>query len=247
MYDSAILCMLIFIAAVLYSSVGHAGASGYLAAMALMGIAPEVMRPAALVMNIFVATIGTIRFYRAGYFSWSLFLQLATGSIPLALLGGYLTLPHRAYKQIVGVILLLTAIRLLASLWRAAAMEPAEKHANPIVAVGCGAGIGLLAGLTGTGGGIFMTPLLLFMNWAQTKKAAAVSVAFILVNSIAGLAGHWAKVQTMPAHVGYWVVAAVLGGLIGSELGSQRLGHPVLKFLLGIVLMIAAGKLLTVR
>lgn len=246
MTDSLILCGLIFVAAVLYSSVGHAGASGYLAAMALMRIAPDVMKPAALVLNILVATIGTIRFYRAGHFSFALLWPFAIGSIPLAFIGGFITLPGLLYKPAVGVVLLVAAGRLIWSISKHDA-EPEEKSVHPLIAVLCGAVIGLMAGLTGTGGGIFLTPLLLFMGWAKTKRAAAISIAFILANSVAGLAGHLAKVQTLPPYVGYWGVAAVAGGLLGSELGSKRLGHPVLRFLLGVVLIVAAGKLILTR
>ena len=174
------------------------------------------------------------------------FLPLAAGSIPLAFVGGYVTLPSVIYKQIVGVVLLLAALRLLWSAFKGAATEPEETPAKPALAVVSGAGIGLLAGLTGTGGGIFLTPFLLFMRWAKTKRAAAVSVAFILVNSVAGLLGHLANIRTLPTFVGYWAVAAVAGGLLGSELGSKRLEHPALRFLLGCVLLVAAGKMMLV-
>lgn len=246
MADTLILCGLIFVAALLYSSVGHAGASGYLAAMAFMGILPEVMKPAALVLNILVAMIGTIRFYRAGHFSFALLWPFAIGSIPLAFIGGFITLPGLLYKPAVGVVLLAAAGRLFWSI-RKKDKEPDEKSVHPLIAVVSGAVIGLLAGLTGTGGGIFLTPLLLFMRWAETKRAAAISIAFILVNSVAGLAGHLAKMQTLPPYVGYWAIAAVAGGLLGSELGSKRLGHPALRFLLGVVLVVAAGKLILTR
>lgn len=246
MTDSLILCGLIFVAAVLYSSVGHAGASGYLAAMTLMMVSPEVMKPAALVLNILVATIGTVRFYRAGHFSFDLLWPFAIGSVPLAFIGGFITLPDLLYKPAVGVVLLVAAGRLLWSIHKQD-QEPEEKAVHPLIAVLCGAVIGLLAGLTGTGGGIFLTPLLLFMGWAKTKRAAAISIAFILVNSVAGLGGHLAKVQDLPPYVGYWGVAAVAGGMLGSELGSKRLSHPVLRFMLGVVLIVAAGKLILIR
>jgi uncharacterized membrane protein YfcA len=237
-----LLAALIFAAAVLYSSVGHAGASGYLAAMALFGLAPDRMRPAALLLNVIVATIGTVRFYRAGCFSWRLFLPFTAGSIPFALLGGYLALPPDVYRPVLGVILLLSAVRLVAS---NPTHDSADTRRVPtLLAVVCGAGIGLLSGLTGTGGGIFLSPLLLIMRWAGPKETAGVSVAFILANSIAGLAGLLTKVQTLPDGIGVWAVAAAVGGLIGSEFGSKRLGSRTFRLLLAVVVVIAGLKMI---
>ena len=238
MIDLALI-VCILAAALLYSSVGHAGASGYLAAMALFGIAPESMRPAALVLNILVATITTFRFHRAGCFSWSVFWPFALASVPFAFLGGALTLPGAIYKQAVGVVLLFAAYRLVRS-------QPAETRKRIPAPLGllCGAGIGLLSGLTGTGGGIFLSPMLLFMGWAETKESAGVAAAFILVNSIAGILGVFTKPVTLPSAVPYWAIAAVVGGLIGSELGSKRLANPTLRKLLGVVLVIAGVKLM---
>lgn len=239
--------VLIFLAALLYSSVGHAGASGYLAAMALCGVAPEAMKPSALLLNILVGTIGTIKFYRAGCFSWSIFMPFALGSIPLAFVGGGIALPGTIYKQVVGVILLFAAYRLFLARTtdKAEGNQPVKPVSFPM-SVGCGAGIGLLSGLTGTGGGIFLTPLLLFMGWAETKQSAGVSVAFILVNSVAGIIGHYSKVKGLPDQIVYWVIAAGIGGLLGSELGSRRLGNVTLRRLLAVVLIIAGFKLILV-
>jgi len=232
-----ILC--IFVAAVLYSSVGHGGGSAYLAAMALFNVAPDTMRPASLTLNIFVATIATVQFYRAGCFSWSIFWPFAAASIPAAFFGGALTLPVRAFKVAVGLVLLFAAGRLV---WKPVADVA---HSLPKVpALICGAAIGLLSGLTGTGGGIFLSPLLLVMGWAETKQSSGVSAAFILVNSIAGIIGLMTKPVTFPAMLPYWVVAAILGGLIGSELGRRRLTNPTLRRLLAVVLVIAGLKLI---
>jgi uncharacterized protein len=229
----------IFIAAVLYSSVGHGGGSAYLAAFALFSVAPETMRPASLTLNIFVATIATVQFYRAGCFSWSIFWPFAVASIPAAFLGGYLALPARAYKVAVGIVLLFAAGRLV---WKPIADTA---HAIPKwAALICGGAIGLLSGLTGTGGGIFLSPLLLVMGWAETKQSAGVSAAFILVNSIAGIIGLMTKPVTVPAMLPYWIIAAILGGLIGSELGRRRLTNPTLRRLLAVVLVIAGLKLI---
>jgi len=229
----------IFAAAVLYSSVGHAGASGYLAAMALFGIAPPSMRPAALVLNILVAAIATVRFHRAGCFSWPVFWPFALASVPLAFLGGALVLPGAIYKKAVGLVLLFAAYRLL----RHAPVHAGKQIPVPLGLL-CGAGIGLLSGLTGTGGGIFLSPLLLFMGWAETKVAAGVAAAFILVNSIAGILGLLTKPITLPSTLPLWAMAAVVGGLVGSELGSRRLGNRTLRSLLALVLAIAAAKLM---
>jgi uncharacterized membrane protein YfcA len=249
MADIVLLSLLIFAAAMLYSSVGHAGASGYLAAMALVGVAPDVMKPSALALNILVATITTIRFYKAGCFSWPIFWPFAVSSIPFAFVGGYITLPSSVYKQLVGVALLLAALRLV---WnRQAAVQddkpPTDKKPIPLMpALSCGAGIGLLSGLTGVGGGIYLTPLLLFMGWAETKESAGVSAAFILVNSIAAIFGHLANMNTLPPAIPYWAAAAVVGGIIGSGFGSRRLGNLTLRRLLAVVLVIAGVKLFLV-
>jgi uncharacterized membrane protein YfcA len=234
-----VLTLCIFFAAVLYSSVGHGGGSAYLAAMALFGLAPETMRPASLTLNIFVATIGLVQFYRAGRFSWSIFWPFAVASVPAAYIGGTVKLPGTWYKVAVGIVLLVAAARLL---WK-----PVADIARPApiaMALVWGAAIGLLSGLTGTGGGIFLSPLLLVMGWAETKQSAGVCAAFILVNSIAGMIGLLTKPVTFPAMLPYWIVAAVVGGLIGSQLGSTRLANPTLRRLLAVVLVIAGMKLI---
>ncbi len=238
MTDTLLLTLLIFTAALLYSSVGHAGASGYLAAMALFNLAPDVMKPTALVLNLVVATVGTIRYGRAGCFSWSVFWPFAVLSVPLAFVGGAITLSNPAYKTMLGLVLLFAAGRLafpIASVTHATA--------KPVVlplALGFGGVIGLLAGLTGVGGGIFLSPLLLFLGWADVRRTAGVSVAFILVNSAAGLLGHLASVQQVPSAISWWAPAALFGGVIGAELGSRRLALLTMRRLLAVVLVVAA-------
>ncbi len=238
--DLLTLCALVFVAALLYSMVGHGGASGYLAAMALVGVAPAVMKPTALTLNVFVATVGTIQFVRAGRFSWGLFWPFALGSVPLAFLGGSLALPVPVYRRLLGLVLLYAAWRLFRT-----PRDPGDPRppARPL-AVASGAGIGFLSGLTGVGGGIFLSPLLLLLRWADVRRTAAVSVAFILVNSVAGLLGHVAGVRSLPREIGLLAGVAMAGGLIGSTLGSRRLPSPVLRRLLGVVLVVAAAKLL---
>jgi len=234
------LIVCIFLAATLYSSVGHAGGSGYLAAMALFSVAPDTMKRAALVLNILVALIATIRFVGAKAFSAKLFVPLVLASAPFAFVGGVWSLPGRWYKVLVAIALIVAAIRLAI---------PAKNEEKPLVAppmwllVLLGAGIGLLAGLTGVGGGIYLTPVILFASWARPREASGVSAAFILVNSVTGLAGRWQAAPTLPTQLPYWAAAAVAGGLIGSHLGVTRFGTEGWKRALAIVLAIASIKL----
>ena len=243
--DGVFLPVLILAMALLYSSVGHAGASGYLAAMALFGVSPTIMKPSALVLNILVASIATVQFARAGRVSWSALWPFAGGSIPFAFLGGALHLPGTIYKPLVGAVLLFAAGRLFWYTFRETARQTRGiRNLPPVPAVVAGAVIGLLAGLTGTGGGIFLSPLLLLTGWAEIRETAGVSVAFILVNSVAGLAGNLTSVQQVPASVLVWAAAAATGGLVGARLGSRRLAGTTLRRLLALVLAIAGTKLL---
>lgn len=240
--STVILALLFFAAAVLYASVGHGGASAYLAAMALWGIAPAVMRPTALALNILVSLIAAVKFARAGCFSWSLLWPFACTSVPLAFVGGAVSLPNLVYRPIVGVVLLFAAYRVV---------QQSRKPGGPLavprraVAAGAGAAIGLLSGLTGVGGGIFLTPLLLLMRWAEPRQASGVSAAFVLVNSAAGLLALMARSAPLPLPLTMWVVAAGVGGWIGAEYGSRRFDTLTLRRLLAGVLVIAAYKLIT--
>jgi uncharacterized membrane protein YfcA len=209
--------------------------------MALLGTAPATMRPTALLLNLVVATIGTIQFARAGHFRWSLFWPFALTSIPAAFLGGRLDLPAYAYEAVVGVVLLFSALRL------AFAQAPTGQGARPpqpLIALVAGAALGFLAGLTGVGGGIFLSPLLLLAGWADLRTTAATSVAFIFVNSLAGLVGQMPIGDVWPPDLGYWVAAVVVGGGIGATLGSRRLPLPVLRRVLALVLILAGAKML---
>ena len=239
---TAILTALFLVAAALYSTVGHAGASGYLAAMALVGAPPEVMRPTALTLNILVAVIATVKFYRAGCFSWRLFWPFAIASVPLALIGGAMTLPIPIYKRLVGIVLLYSAARLA---WKPMPAEVPFRPPAVLLAVGVGAVIGLLSGLTGVGGGIFLTPLLLFMGWGDPKTAFGVSAPFILVNSIAGLGGLLTQGAPLPAAIPIWAVAVIAGGWLGATYGSRRPGQPLLQRALAVVLVISGVKLIS--
>jgi uncharacterized membrane protein YfcA len=239
--QSILLAALILIAASLYSTVGHGGASGYLAAMALFGLAPEVMRPTALVLNLLVAAISSVQFARAGYFRSRLFWPFAAASIPLAFLGGRLTLPAPVYRQLLGFVLLFAAYRLFLS---PRTGQDSEIRLMPLpLAVAIGGAIGLLSGLTGVGGGIFLSPILLVGRFAPPRETAAVSGAFIWVNSLAGLLGRFTSVSSLPAPVPLWAIAAVVGGLVGAHYGSRRLAGATLRRLLAIVLVVAAVKL----
>lgn len=241
MIIALLLAALIFAIALLYSTVGHAGASGYIAAMALFGMAPLVMKPTALTLNIIVASIGTVRFYRAGFFSWRTFWPFAVASIPAAYIGGGLTLPVPVYKSIVGVVLLYSAVRLF---WSAGSADKAKTTLAPIwLALIVGASIGLLSGLTGVGGGIFLSPVLLLMHWAKTKETSGVSAAFILVNSIAGLLGQGAAITYLPNDLIYWAPAALVGGWIGTELGTKLLPVSGIRKWLSVVLVLAGLKM----
>jgi uncharacterized membrane protein YfcA len=234
--------VVLFMAALLYSAVGQAGASGYLAIMALFSMAPEIMKPAALALNIVAAVIASVKFYRAGYFSWSTLWPFAATSIPFSFIGGSITLPGNLYKPAVAVVLLFAAFRLFraSQVGKVASLKPIPIPA----ALLCGAVIGLIAGLTGIGGGIFLTPLLLVMSWAEPRGAAGVSAVFILVNSIAGLAGSAASLANLPQNFWLWGIAVAAGAFVGAELGSRRLGNVVLQRVLVVVLVIAAVKML---
>lgn len=230
----------VVVVAFLYSSVGHAGASGYIAVLTLLGFGVVTVRPTALLLNVLVASIATWQFWRAGHFSWSLFWPFAILSVPMAFVGGYLRLPANLLAFLVGLVLLASAVRFA---WRPASGTSVRPVKRP-VALTVGGGIGLLSGLTGTGGGIFLTPLLLLSKWAPVRKAAAVSAPFILVNSLAGLGGYAASGLTIPSVLLRLALAAVAGGTLGSHLGSRRFSPRALQALLALVLVIAGTKLI---
>ena len=238
-----LLFLAIGLIALLYSSVGHAGASGYIATMTLFGLAPTVIRPTALVLNILVASIGAFQFWRAGHFSWKLFWPFALLSIPAAYVGGYLQ-PSAAFLRIlIGIVLLFSAARLVVR-----RTDPPQTFTpSRPMAISVGAGLGFLAGLTGTGGGIFLTPLLLFCQWAHIRQAAAVSALFIWVNSTAGLVGYFTATRTVPSLGMLLAIPAIIGGIIGSHLGSRRFAVRVISLCLATVLLIAGTKLILTK
>ena len=234
------LCAAILVVAFLYSAVGHAGASGYIAVMTLFGLAPQVIKPSALVLNILVATLTAWQFWRAGHFSWRLFWPFAALSVPLAFWGGRISLPTHWLKVLLGLTLLYSAIRFFIQ-----PKEENEIHEPSVPAALCvGAVLGLLSGLTGTGGGIFLTPLMIFLRWGTTKAVAAVSAMFILLNSISGLLGVVSNGQALPPLAWKLLPAAIFGGAIGSYLGSNCFSPVFIKRVLSAVLIVAAYKLI---
>ena len=242
----ALLASGMLVAAFLYASVGHGGASAYIAAMAIAGIAPAEMRPIALQLNVLVSAIATVKFYRAGHFRWALFWPFAVVSIPAAYLGGAIILPGNTYKILVGLVLLYAGWQL----WWSARVGEELRQARGLplpLAMVIGAVLGVLSGLTGVGGGIFLSPILLLFGWAGTKQTSAVAAPFILVNSMAALAAGFARNPTLPPDYAWWLMAAVLvGGWVGAEYGSRRFANPLIRQVLAVVLAIAGGKMVLV-
>lgn len=239
-YQLSLLALCILIISFLYSSVGQAGASGYIAIMTLFDLAPEAIKPTALILNIFVAAIATWQFWRSGHCSWSEFWPYAALSVPMAFLGGYFNLPTRVFNVIVGIVLIFSAVRFV--------MHPKvdETPANPVrpVAIGVGGAVGFLAGLTGTGGGIFLTPILVGMHWASAKTAAALTATFVLVNSTSSLLGNVASTRHLPQSIPMLVAVAMVGGAVGSYCGSTYFTARFVKHLLAAVLLFSGLKLL---
>jgi hypothetical protein len=222
--------------------VGHAGASGYIAVLTLLGYSAVSIRPTALLLNVLVATIASWQFWRAGHFSWPLFWPFATLAFPMAFLGGYLPIPGHPVSVLVGVVLLASAVRFV---WRPAPVTDVRPLKRP-VALAVGGGIGFLSGLTGTGGGIFLTPILLLSRWAPVRRVAGVTGPFILLNSLAGLAGYAASGWTIESLLLPVALAAIAGGALGSYLGSGRFPVRAVQTLMAVVLVIAGVKLIFV-
>jgi uncharacterized membrane protein YfcA len=234
-------CMLL--GAALYTAVGHAGASAYIALMALFGVAPAVMRPTALALNILVASFTSFRYLRAGLFRWRTLWPFLIGALPFAVIGGAVQLPGQFYRPLVGVILIIAGIRFL---WPQDSATNRAPRDPPIIAgIAFGALVGLLSGLTGTGGGIFLSPILLFAGWSDTRAASGVAAVFILCNSIAGLLGNVAIVKSLPADLPIYAAAVVLGAVIGTTFGI-KFAVPTILRALGLVLIIAGCKLIGV-
>ena len=243
---TALLAAGMLAAAFVYASVGHGGASAYLAAMALAGIAPAEMRPVALLLNVIVSAMATWRFWRAGHFHWRLFWPFAVTSIPLAFVGGAVTLPGTAYKALVGLVLLYAGWQL----WLSGRSGAEMREVKPVpvsIAMPVGAALGVLSGLTGVGGGIFLSPLLLMLGWAGTKETSAVAAPFILVNSASALAaGFLVSGITLPVYIAWLAAAVLVGGWAGADYGARRFANPLVRRLLAVVLALAGGKMVLV-
>jgi uncharacterized membrane protein YfcA len=245
-FEHFTLAALFFLVAALYSSVGHAGASGYLAAMALLGFAPEQMRPTALALNILVGGIGLWRFHRASLVPWRKVLPFVLASIPAAYIAAQWKVPKETYSMLLGGLLAAAAVGAWHSGDKIARNgEPPESKRIPWpAALLTGALIGGLSGITGTGGAIFLTPLLLAMAWAHTREASGLSVAFVWLNSLAAILGLLRSRQSFPDALPLWLVAVALGALLGTQLGIHHWPPHRLRKGLAAVLAIAAGKLL---
>lgn len=229
------LCLIAF----LYSSVGHGGASGYLALMALFGVEVALMKPSALILNLFVSSIAFISFYRAGYFRLRLLLPFVITSIPAAFLGATLEVPPELYKKILGVCLFIAALRIVIR----TGDEGEQKRLSIPIALAAGAIIGFFAGMIGIGGGIILSPLLLLTRWGGMKETAAASAAFIFLNSFAGLTGHLSAGMDVSPRIALWIVAVMAGGLLGAWTGGFKLTANQLKYLITTVLLVASIKL----
>ena len=231
----------LFAGAILYTSVGHAGASAYIAVMTLFDLPPLVIKPTALTLNIFVSSYTSFRYIKSNFFNRTLFLFLSIGSVPAAYIGGHINLPSHVYKPIIGVLLLLSGVRFLV---QALQTDQAHREVNKGLAVFIGACVGLLSGITGTGGGIFLSPLIIWLGWVSVKQASGTVAAFILLNSTAGLLGNLQSTSSLPSQLPVFLVAVLLGAFIGTRFGIKRFSSVGVKRALGFVLLIAGAKFL---
>jgi uncharacterized membrane protein YfcA len=234
------LAVCIFIVATLYASVGHGGASGYLAVMALFGFLPEALKPTALMLNIVVAGVGAYLYYRAGQFSWRVFWPFVMTSIPMSFLGGTFSLPPQLYRPALGVVLLFAAWRLFA---RRQHDDYATKAPPVQFAMIVGGILGFVSGLIGVGGGIFLSPLMILLHWARVREVSGIAALFILVNSIAGLLGHMSSLQHVPEYAPLLAAVALLGGSIGALCGSRHLPVATILQAMSFMLVLAGGKM----
>lgn len=238
--------LLLPIVAFLYASVGHGGASGYLALMALLGFSPLFMKPTALLLNCLVSLMSFLQYYRTTTINWKLFVSLSVTSVPLAFIGGMFTINQNIYKVVLGLVLLIPSIRLIIDV---TLKEYETIHFNLVKALCIGAAIGLLSGLIGIGGGILLSPLLIFLRWSSFKETACISALFIFVNSLAGLLGNAAlslpNLTNLFQESNLFIpIVATLGGIIGGYFGAAKLNFVVLRRILGLVLLIASVKLI---
>jgi uncharacterized protein len=241
MYQTILLLISLLVIAFIFSSVGHGGASGYLAMMAIFGVAPAFMKSSALVLNVFVSAIAFVQFYNQGHFKWKLFVAIALLSVPAAYFGATIPLSDVVYKKVLGIILLFPIVRLLGLF---GGLDGGSKPFQWHYAILLGAAIGLLSGMIGIGGGIILSPIILMLGWTNQKEAAAISAPFIFVNSVAGILALVSKPNSFSPMVFPWVFVGVIGGLMGSYLGSKLYSNATMNKVLGVVLLIASLKLI---
>ena len=238
-----LLSLFIFLVAGLYASVGHGGASGYLALMTLLSMPIATIKPVALMLNIAVSLIAFIQFYRSGFFNKKLFIPLAIASVPAAYAGGLLSIDPHLYKQLLGGLLFISAVRLAMPLKKEVIVV---QHFNIVLVVMIGASIGFLSGMIGIGGGIILSPLLILVRYSDVKTTSGISALFIFVNSIAGLLGQMKQGIEFSSSMSVMIAVAIAGGLIGSYIGARQLNISMLKKVLAVVLFIASLKLIFV-
>ena len=227
----------------LYSSIGHGGATGYLAIMSLLSFPSILMKQTALLLNLFVSGIAFIQFYRAGYFKKNLFIYFALGSIPASFFGGMLTIDPFIYKKLLSLLLLLATIRIFTQKKRSIENSKSIFYLGAFILGIC---IGFISGLIGIGGGIILSPIILFFNWGNIKEASAVSALFIWVNSFSGLLGQWVTGVNLSSISILLVILAVIGSIFGSYLGSRKLKNKRLEYFLAVVLISASAKLIII-
>ncbi len=243
--DIYIAFTLFLLVAMLYSSVGHAGASGYLAIMALLSFSPDIIKPTSLVLNVVVASIASFKFIKGGFFDKKIFVSFIITSVPMSFLGGYLSISPQYFKLFAGIFLVVSAVLLLARALIKNADTP-YKSMPPYLGLILGAVIGLISGLIGVGGGIFLSPIIIMANWTSVKNASGIAALFILFNSLSGLAGHLSAFSLISTNIGYWIVAVIIGGFVGSYLGTSKLSNKVIMTCLFFVLLTAGLKFILI-
>ena len=238
--------LVLLVIAGLYAAVGQAGATGYLAAMGMLGLDPEVMKPTALALNLVVTFIAAVQFRRAGQVSWRTFYPFAVLGLPFSLIGGAVSLPGHVYYPLVGALLIAASALMFAraALPRAPSASPAPVAPPFWPALCAGAAVGFVSGATGTGGGVFLAPVILALNWVDVRRTAAVSAAYNLLNSAAALAGSYATLGQLPPSLPAWLAAVAVGGMIGATLGARYLPDRTLRCLLATILLLAGARML---
>jgi uncharacterized protein len=246
LFSEILFALALAIIAATYAAVGQAGATGYIAAMGLIGLSPDVIKPAALALNTLVAAIGTARFARAGHITWHGTYPFILLGLPFSILGGATHLPASVYRPVVGVLLLVAAWQ-MAKLARTSTPTAETTLARPPlrIAILAGAAIGFVAGMTGIGGGIFIAPLVLSLRWLDTRHTAGLSAVFNLLNSAAALAGLLSTSVSLPRELPLWLAAVAIGAALGSWLGVRHLPPRVLRYVLSALLLVGGGWMLS--